>query len=71
VEIIKRSDKAEGFVLLPRRWVVERMFAGLAVPPFGKRLGENSRKFNCMGNGGEHPVPDQENRKTLRSKINF
>jgi hypothetical protein len=24
-----------------------------------------------MGNGGEHPVPDQENRKTLRSKINF
>jgi putative transposase len=29
VEIIKRSDKAEGFVLLPRRWVVERTFAWL------------------------------------------
>jgi putative transposase len=27
VEIIKRSDTAQGFVLLPRRWVVERSFA--------------------------------------------
>ena len=29
VEIIKRSDKAKGFELLPRRWVVERTFAWL------------------------------------------
>ena len=28
-EIIKRSDKAEGFEVLPRRWVVERTFAWL------------------------------------------
>jgi len=28
-EIIKRSDKAEGFEILPRRWVVERTFAWL------------------------------------------
>ena len=28
--IIKRSDKAKGFVLLPRRWVVERTFAWLS-----------------------------------------
>lgn len=27
VEIIKRSDKAKGFEVLPRRWVVERTFA--------------------------------------------
>ncbi len=27
LEIIKRSDKAKGFKLLPRRWVVERAFA--------------------------------------------
>jgi transposase len=29
VEIIKRSDVAKGFELLPRRWVVERTFAWL------------------------------------------
>jgi transposase len=26
-EIVKRSDRAEGFVVLPRRWVVERTIA--------------------------------------------
>jgi transposase len=29
VEIVKRSDRARGFVVLPRRWVVERTFAWL------------------------------------------
>ena len=29
LEIVKRSDTASGFVLLPRRWVVERTFAWL------------------------------------------
>ncbi len=29
VEIVKRSDTATGFVVLPRRWVVERTFAWL------------------------------------------
>lgn len=29
LEIIKRSDQAKGFVLLPRRWVVERTLAWL------------------------------------------
>lgn len=29
VEIVKRSDTAKGFVLLPRRWVVERTIAWL------------------------------------------
>ena len=29
VEIIKRSDTAKGFKVLPRRWVVERTFAWL------------------------------------------
>jgi transposase len=29
LQIIKRSDHAKGFVILPRRWVVERTFAWL------------------------------------------
>ena len=29
VEIVKRSDQANGFVLLPKRWVVERNIAWL------------------------------------------
>ena len=26
VEVVKRSDEAEGFELLPQRWIVERSF---------------------------------------------
>jgi transposase len=29
VEIVKRADRAQGFVVLPKRWVVERTFAWL------------------------------------------
>lgn len=29
VEIVRRTDAAKGFVVLPRRWVVERTFAWL------------------------------------------
>ncbi|WP_374765332.1 transposase, partial [Yunchengibacter salinarum] len=29
MQIVRRSDKAEGFEVLPRRWVVERIFAWL------------------------------------------
>ena len=41
VEIIMRSDKAEGFVLLPRRWIVERTFAKLELC---RRLAEDWEK---------------------------
>jgi transposase len=29
LEIVKRSDQARGFVVLPKRWIVERTFAWL------------------------------------------
>jgi transposase len=30
VEIVKRSDQAKGFEILPKRWIVERTFAWLS-----------------------------------------
>jgi len=29
IEVMKRSDQTKGFVLLPKRWVVERTFGWL------------------------------------------
>ena len=29
IEIVKRSDKVKGFVVLPKRWIVERTFGWL------------------------------------------
>jgi transposase len=29
IEIVKRSDQAKGFAVLPKRWIVERTFAWL------------------------------------------
>jgi transposase len=29
IEIVKRSDRAKGFVVLPKRWIVERTIAWL------------------------------------------
>ena len=43
VEIVKRSDTASGFEVLPKRWVVERSFAW-----FGRcrRLAKDFENFN-------------------------
>ena len=39
-EIIKRSDHAKGFVVLPRRWVVERTIAWKSLPKACQGLGK-------------------------------
>jgi len=41
IEIIKRSDTAKGFEVLPRRWVVERTFAWLGR---SRRLAKDGEK---------------------------
>ena len=42
IEIVKRSDQAKGFVVLPKRWIVERTFAGSAVAVGSPRTGKTS-----------------------------
>lgn len=41
-EVVKRSDSKKSFVLLPRRWVVERSFAWLS---FNRRLSKDYEKL--------------------------
>ncbi len=42
VEIVKRSDHAKGFVVLPKRWIVERTFAWLG------RCRRLARDWECL-----------------------
>ena len=46
VEIVKRSDAAKGFVVLPKRWVVERTFAW-----FG-RCRRLAKDWECLNRKG-------------------
>jgi transposase len=52
VEIVKRSDLAKGFVVLPRRWVVERTLAWLGrcrrLAKDWECLNEKARAFLLM-----------------------
>jgi transposase len=41
VEIVKRSDAKKGFVVLPKRWIVERTFAWLGI---NRRLSKDFEK---------------------------
>jgi transposase len=43
IEIVKRSDQAKGFVVLPKRWIVERTFAWLGRC---RRLARDWENFN-------------------------
>ena len=42
VEIVKRCDQAKGFVVLPKRWVVERSFAWF------KRCRRLAKDWECL-----------------------
>jgi transposase len=46
VEIVKRSDLAKGFVVLPKRWVVERTFGWLGRC---RRLAKDWENLNRKG----------------------
>lgn len=42
IEIVKRSDQARRFVVLPKRWIVERTFAWLG------RCRRLAKDFECL-----------------------
>ena len=42
IEIVKRSDQAKGFVVLPKRWIVERTIAWL------NRCRRLARDWECL-----------------------
>ena len=44
VEIVKRSDQIKGFVVLPKRWIVERSIAWLNRC---RRLAKDWENLNC------------------------
>jgi transposase len=46
IEIVKRSDIAKGFVVLPRRWVVERTIAWL------NRCRRLAKDWECQSRNG-------------------
>jgi len=46
IEIVKRSDTANGFVVLPRRWVVERTISWL------NRCRRLAKDWECLNRNG-------------------
>ena len=66
IQIVKRSDTADGFEVLPRRWVVERTYArasGVAEDWSG--IGKNNRKRRGMDPLRTHQMCRPETCKAL------
>ena len=57
VEIVKRDDNADGFVVLPRRWVVERTFAWFGRSRrLAKDFEATIEKRSRVAPGRQHPT---------------
>ena len=56
VEIVKRSDQAKAFVVLPKRWICERTLAWLGRC---RRLGKDWECLNCENYAIPHDVSGQ------------
>ncbi len=84
IQIVKRSDTAIGFEVIPRtlsspqaatagQWMGCRAHLRLAraLPPTGQRLGENHRKRRSVGPDCSHPATDEASRKIMKSFTPF
>ena len=73
VEIVKRSDVAKGFKLLPKRWVVERTIAWLnRCRPPRKRLGvphPQSARLPALGLDPPHDAKTLSNHKMIPDRL--
>ena len=72
LEIVKRPRDAEGFHLLPRRWVIERTFAWLGR---NRRLAKDFERLidtsTAMAVVASHPAAHAQAGKPLISNQNF
>ena len=68
VEIVKRSDHAKGFIVLPKRWVVERTFAWLGRC---RRLAKDWENLNRRGLAFLRLVDQAHAEKALQSNMIF
>ncbi|MGW1503349.1 hypothetical protein ACWCQW_33180 [Streptomyces mirabilis] len=61
IAVVKRGDDIRGFVVLPKRWIVERFFAHLMrTPPTGARLRaphQQRRDGDLLTNDPAHDPP--------------
>ena len=71
IEIIKRSDTAKGFEVLPRRWVVERTLAWLGRCRRLAKDWEKTIESSAPGLSSPASAPLTQARKILLSNINF
>ncbi len=48
LEIVKRSDAAKGFVVLPKQWIVEKSFGGAAAAAAWPRIVKTSPALSWL-----------------------
>ena len=70
LEIVKRSDAAKGFVVLPKRWIVERTFGWLGRCRRLTKDFENLQVPRRIRHSRHDPAHDPQNRKALSKLMN-
>lgn len=71
LQVVKRTDKISGFLVLPRRWVVERTFGWITkTPPLRPRLrnpAQPPRSHGLHRHDHDHVPPTRPHRRRVTS----